>query len=152
MKSLVSTPGGKDFCPMDADEPVVMVCSIGCCPGCQDCYGMSIGCHQDPCRCGEPCTCRYANEDADPKWRNGCVRHDDSDDQRNWQYEEDEWDETEELVDREMERFSGTTPCVICHELGPCAFDADGLPLIHLPPLEGSAETLVINLDMGAAR
>jgi hypothetical protein len=29
----------------------VVICSRGCCPGCSDCYGESIGCHQDPCVC-----------------------------------------------------------------------------------------------------
>lgn len=23
----------------------------GCCPGCANCYGMSIGCHREPCAC-----------------------------------------------------------------------------------------------------
>jgi len=60
----------------------VWACAIGCCPGCQDCYGMSLGCHQNPCRCDWPCTCIYSLEDGSASWRDGCVRHDDSGDLR----------------------------------------------------------------------
>ena len=59
-----------------------IVCSVGCCAGCQDCYGMAIGCHQKPCRCDRPCSCRWVDEDADPRWRDGCERHDDRGDTR----------------------------------------------------------------------
>ena len=48
---------------------------------------MSIGCHQSPCRCELPCTCRSADEDDDPKWRDGCDRHDSTHDHRHRQCE-----------------------------------------------------------------
>lgn len=104
-------------------EPWVMVCTIGCCPGCQDCYGMSIGCHQRPCRCKLPCTCDYEREDEDPNWRNGCQRHDSSEDQRNWQ--------PDEFVEVEDEDLTTMTPCPVCGATTACSYDNEGLPLIH---------------------
>lgn len=69
-----------DFTAMPT--PRVIVCGPGCCPGCQDCFGMSIGCHQDPCRCDLPCVCKWAEEDENPRWRDGCERHDATNDRR----------------------------------------------------------------------
>lgn len=97
----------------------IIVCSQGCCPGCQDCFGMSIGCHQSPCRCTEPCTCRYADEDDDPRWRAGCVRHDDTDDGR--RMAENEPDDSPEDYGL----------CATCGEGGPCSYDDEGRPLFH---------------------
>lgn len=94
----------------------IIVCVQGCCPGCQDCFGMSIGCHQDPCRCDLPCTCRFADEDDDPKWRSGCERHDDTNDSRN----EHPADEPEDYG-----------MCPVCGEGGPCALDGEGRPMWH---------------------
>lgn len=39
----------------------VIVCTIGCCTGCQFCYGKAIGCHQTPCHCGRPDQCPECN-------------------------------------------------------------------------------------------
>lgn len=64
------------------ESPGIIICGQGCCAGCQDCYGMGMGCHQRPCRCDRPCSCRWADEDRDPKWRAGCERHDSSEDRR----------------------------------------------------------------------
>lgn len=60
---------------------VMFVCGSGCCPGCMDCCGTGIGCHQVPCRCDLPCTCAYVAE-ADIHIRLGCARHDETADRR----------------------------------------------------------------------
>ncbi len=106
------------------------VCSMGCCAGCQDCYGMSIGCHQEPCRCDQPCTCRYADEDTDPKWRDGCQRHD------------SRWD----LRSQDIDPYEGEPgpvldmpPCPECGAAGACGYDQDGRPMIHATPIEDGA-------------
>lgn len=105
-----------------------IICTIGCCPGCQDCWGMSIGCHQNPCRCDRPCTCRWADEDTDPKWRDGCNRHDDRTDGRRWRDVEPE----------ELEYVTISDPCPECGQVGPCAYDVEGRPMIHT--LEGNTD------------
>lgn len=103
---------------------VASYCGIGCCAGCQDCYGMSIGCHQEPCRCDLPCTCRYPDEDTDPKWRDGCERHDETTDTRG-------------TIDDEIDDLAAeheamcNDPCPVCGERGPCGYDVEGYPLIH---------------------
>lgn len=102
----------------------VIYCSQGCCPGCQDCYGMSIGCHQSPCRCDLPCSCRFMDEDEDPKWRDGCERHDDTEDgRRGADAEPDEDDLPPPALFDE--------PCRVCGSLEACATDEAGRPLIH---------------------
>lgn len=108
-------------------EPQVIVCTVGCCPGCQGCYGYSIGCHQDPCRCGLPCTCDYTREDEEPAtWRDGCERHDSTPDTRH------QWEEGD-LVDGEamLPYFDGD-PCPMCGERYACGYDAEGRPLVHV--------------------
>lgn len=59
----------------------VIVCGPGCCPGCDQCYGMQIGCHQNPCRCHLPCRCNWDLWE-EPGWQDGCERHDATDDGR----------------------------------------------------------------------
>lgn len=111
--------------------PGVIVCSIGCCPGCQFCFGMSIGCHQEPCRCDLPCTCRYEAEDSDPAWREGCERHDDRDDQRRIEAEQEAWTPDElDTLDDDLARARGG-PCPDCGAPGACGWDDEGRPLIH---------------------
>lgn len=106
-------------------------CKIGCCAGCQDCYGMSIGCHQEPCRCDLPCVCRYADEDTDPGWRGNCQRHDTSHDQRRWDpINLVEYDEDGDLG------FTLSTACDVCGETGPCGYDVEGRALIHVTTTE----------------
>ena len=87
---------------------------------------MSIGCHQEPCRCELPCTCRWKDEDADPGWRNGCKRHDSTGDRRRW--------DAVDLVEYDDNDlgFTLSTPCVTCGEIGPCGYDQEGRPLIHV--------------------
>ena len=101
-----------------------IVCMQGCCAGCQDCYGMSIGCHQEPCRCSLPCTCRWKDEDADPSWQVGCERHDTTADQR--KYAEVDFVEYDEDLDSEA-----LSPCPECGALGACSYDDEGRALIH---------------------
>lgn len=100
-----------------------MMCRAGCCPGCRDCYGMQIGCHQDPCRCDKPCTCRWADEDDDPTWQAGCERHDSTQDARRLADAEPDYDPEFESLD--------PSPCVVCGSDGACAYDDEGRPLIH---------------------
>lgn len=117
----------------------LIVCTIGCCPGCQDCYGMSIGCHQDPCRCGLPCTCDYSREDEGPDFRAGCERHDSIGDLRQLR----SWHEGD-LVDGEamLPHFDGD-PCPICHESYACGYDAEGRPLVHVLLLDDEGRSLL---------
>jgi hypothetical protein len=97
------------------------VCGPGCCPGCQDCYGMSIGCHQQPCRCELPCICGWRQEDAiNP----ACERHDSKTDARFGGPDEDYEDGP---GDGELR----VTACPECGETGQCAVDDLGRPLIH---------------------
>ena len=110
----------------------VMVCVQGCCAGCQGCYGMSIGCHQEPCRCGLPCACRWPDEDTDPRWRDGCQRHDSSHDQRRHYEPPDGYDDAPFLDDTDIE----LPPCVECGSTGACAYDDQGRPLIHTTPVD----------------
>lgn len=112
-----------------------IVCSVGCCAGCQSCWGYSIGCHQEPCRCDLPCSCDYSREDDDPGWRNGCVRHDDKDDQRHNVTEPDD-DDLPDMGEDEAWLWAQATPCPTCGERGPCGYDAEGRALIHLTPRE----------------
>lgn len=112
-----------------------IVCYVGCCAGCQSCWGYSIGCHQEPCRCDQPCTCAYELEDEEPAmWRQGCQRHDMTHDQRHEQTEPDYDD-----LNAGCGPFDGPVmnPCPICGEWGPCGYDAEGRVLIHLTPKDG---------------
>ena len=84
---------------------------------------MSIGCHQEPCRCDLPCTCRWKDEDTDSHWRDGCQRHDSTHDQR--RYEEPEY------VDLDPEDVADLGPCPECGATGACAYDSEGRALIH---------------------
>lgn len=109
---------------MAADRPTgLIVCTQGCCAGCQDCYGYGIGCHQDPCRCEHDCNCRWADEDDDPKWRDGCARHDSATDRRG------EIERSEPEFDEPMLQFED--PCPTCGERGPCGYDQEGRVLVH---------------------
>lgn len=86
---------------------------------------MSLGCHQSPCRCEKPCTCRWADEDDDPRWRAGCERHDASQDGRRLAEQEDvEAPDVEELG-------FGIDPCPECGSTGACGYDDEGRPLVH---------------------
>jgi hypothetical protein len=85
---------------------------------------MSIGCHQEPCRCSLPCTCRWKDEETDSKWRDGCERHNDSGDQRRYA-EVDFVEYTEDLDGKEL------GPCPECGALGACSYDDEGRALIH---------------------
>lgn len=105
--------------------PVTIVCHYGCCPGCQDCYGMGLGCHQDPCRCAEQCTCRWVDEDTDPRWRDTCCRHDDRHDLRRLRHVEPD-------EDYEPDEFGPGNPCVVCGSPVECGTDTEGRPWIHL--------------------
>jgi hypothetical protein len=102
----------------------IILCRIGCCPGCQDCYGMSLGCHQDPCRCGLPCSCDLATEES-LRADGTCERHDPREDARTYGTGEPEWAESWDW-----------SPCPICGEEGPCGYDAEDRPLIHPIPAE----------------
>lgn len=93
----------------------VIACGPGCCPGCDQCYGMQIGCHQNPCRCDLPCTCDWRREE-EPGWQKGCERHDATDDCRH--AEPDDGPEDYGL-------------CPVCGEGGRCAEDDEGRPLFH---------------------
>lgn len=106
---------------------VVVVCSPGCCPGCQGCYGAQMGCHQQPCRCNLPCTCRREAEDVDPGWQSGCERHDDTSDGRRAEYDHDPNDD--DNAPNDPLAYGG--PCAWCGETGPCGYDDQGRPLIH---------------------
>lgn len=112
-------------------EPTIVfyACGPGCCAGCQDCYGMGIGCHQEPCRCTEPCTCRWPDEDTDPKWRDGCTQHDHSTDMRRPGVVED--DDPDDFYALSGMLGSLATPCLACGAVGACAYDAEGRALIH---------------------
>src|SRR5271163_1101947 len=104
---------------------MIIVCYQDCCPGCQDCYGMSIGCHQQPCRCKLPCTCRWKDEDNDPQWRLGCERHDDkADDRRLMDVEPD--------YDIDNEDLAIGPPCEECGASGACGYDTEGRAYIHV--------------------
>ena len=98
---------------MSAD---VIVCGPGCCPGCQDCYGMQIGCHQEPCRCDQPCSCDWSQADESAHWQDGCIRHNSEDDTRG--QESDDGPEDYGL-------------CPVCGEGERCAEDDEGRPLFH---------------------
>jgi acetone carboxylase gamma subunit len=89
---------------------------------------MSIGCHQDPCRCHLPCTCKWPEEDENPRWRDGCERHDTSEDRRHAHDREDPGDPPETWG----EITARWTPCPECGELGACGFDAEGRPMVHV--------------------
>ena len=104
------------------ETPVVMVCSPGCCPGCQDCYGMQIGCHQAPCRCSLPCTCKWSEEDVNPGWQDGCERHDATADLR-FTYED--------APDPNEPDIPADQPCPECGAPGACGYDEMGRPMIH---------------------
>jgi hypothetical protein len=57
----------------DADGRLVAaICWPGCCKGCWRCYGMSLGCHQEPCRCDKPCICHEPDNEGYDK---ACLRH-----------------------------------------------------------------------------
>lgn len=131
---------------MSGSEPVG--CRMGCCPGCQDCFGMSLGCHQAPCRCALPCTCRFADEDTDSKWRDGCERHTDAEDARRYADMEPQdeglsahslWCATNGDSGDPCDCGGNGAPCPVCRESGPCGFDAEGRPLIHLIPEDAEA-------------
>lgn len=112
------------------DLHMVIACSYGCCPGCQDCYGYSIGCHQEPCRCDKPCTCRYVDEDSDRRWRDGCERHDAVNDRRRpGTYDDDPPDLT-------PDEFGPANPCPICGSLVECGVDTEGRPWVHVETAE----------------
>lgn len=110
------------------DRPPMIHCTIGCCPGCQSCYGMSIGCHQDPCRCDLPCTCDYFREETDPGWRAGCERHDSLGDLRQLR----SWHEADDSV---LPLIDGD-PCPECGERYACGYDAEGRPMVHVLMLD----------------
>lgn len=90
---------------------------------------MGIGCHQSPCRCDKPCTCRWKDEDTDSTWRDGCERHNSDTDTRGWD---------DEYVEVEDEDIQNLTPCPVCGSVTACSYDAEGLPLIH--SLNGETE------------
>ena len=97
------------------DFGIAHQCQPGCCPGCQDCHGMQLNCHQNPCGCDLRCTCDWARAD-EPGWQNGCERHNATDDIRN--HEPDDSPEDYGL-------------CATCGEGGPCSYDDEGRPLWH---------------------
>lgn len=111
----------------------IIVCGPGCCPGCQNCFGMGIGCHQNPCACHLPCVCKWAEEDENPRWRDGCERHDDAGDLRFLQPDHD--------INEDTGSFDGPmmNPCEVCGEWGPCAYDDEGRVLIHWEPRDDDA-------------
>ena len=102
-------------------SPIVF-CSIGCCPGCQDCYGMSLGCHQNPCRCDLPCSCTLTDEG--DMMATGCERHDDSEDGRRGA---DIGPDDDDIPPAAL--FA--EPCRVCGSLEACGFDDNGRPLVH---------------------
>ena len=108
----------------------IIACGPACCPGCEDCYGTGMGCHQVPCRCDKPCTCRWA-EELDSSWRAGCERHDDSGDQRNDEPEWPQWPEWSRGDD-----VIRVSPCPVCGEYGACGYDDMGRQLYHPMPEE----------------
>lgn len=57
---------------------IFYVAKVGCCAGCGFCYGMSLNCHQKPCRCDQKCKCDMTQDGYIPD----CERHDDSTDNR----------------------------------------------------------------------
>lgn len=118
--------GGRMSVAGERELRIERVCSIGCCAGCQDCYGMSIGCHQDPCRCALPCTCDYSKEEAEPaRWRDGCQRHDSKEDTRG------EWMRAEPDDDDLAGLSAQYGECPTCGQVGACAYDDQGRALIH---------------------
>lgn len=120
------------------DEMELIVCGIGCCPGCQDCYGMSIGCHQDPCRCGLPCTCDYSREDEGPDFRVGCERHDSIGDLRQLR----SWHEGDEIDGPALLPYFDGEPCPMCGERYACGHDAEGRPMVHVLVLNEEGRAL----------
>ena len=114
-----------------------IVCAIGCCPGCQDCYGMSLGCHQDPCRCALPCICE---DDDGSRVPSGCERHDDRGDQRRIEAEQECWTPDDvDVLDEDLARARGG-PCPDCGAPGACGWDDEGRPLIHPTTAEEPAD------------
>lgn len=105
---------------MSGEQGAVIFCSMGCCPGCQNCYGYSLGCHQDPCRCDQPCDAEcWKLDTTDPN----CKRHNSATDTRHlYQHEEPEG-EGEDWCDQ---------PCPECGATGACGWDQLGRPLIHV--------------------
>ena len=71
---------------------------------------MSIGCHQDPCRCGLPCTCDYSREDDGPDFRVGCERHDSIGDLRQLR----SWHEGDEIDGPALLPYFDGEPCLMC--------------------------------------
>ena len=106
----------------------VIVCGPACCPGCQDCYGYGIGCHQDPCRCDRPCVCTY-DDDGD-RIPNSCERHDSRADTRHLadRADPDVWPEHESL---------DAAPCPECGSVGACGYDDEGRAMVHTTEDDG---------------
>lgn len=101
---------------------VAIFCSMGCCGGCERCYGYSLGCHQEPCRCSHPCDKNCAQQDeCDPT----CQRHNMNHDTRDAYDHLADYDEPDQFEDLDTE-------CPECGESGPCGFDAEGRPMIHV--------------------
>lgn len=100
--------------------------------------GMGMGCHQTPCRCDKPCTCRWKDEDEDPKWREGCERHDDSEDRRF---------SGERSEPQEPDDDFTPPPCPVCGSLDACSYDEEGRPLIHSYYDEDSEPALLGDKD-----
>lgn len=51
----------------------IHIATLGCCPGCQYCYGMAINCHRKKCRCGNLDQCPVCNmTQPDDGHRDGC--------------------------------------------------------------------------------
>ena len=98
-------------------------CAEGCCGGCDDCYGYSIGCHQAPCRCVLPCTCTpQPDGEID---RNGCERHNQAHDTRFLV------EPSDDVTPSDDDLLGIATPCATCGAVGACAWDDNGHALIH---------------------
>lgn len=103
----------------------VRICAVGCCPGCSDCFGMQLNCHQTPCRCDKPCTCDWST--FDEVVRDGCERHDSTHDSR--------CDlEPDDPNDFELDEMHISAPCSECGEHGACRYDDQGRQMIHATP------------------
>ncbi len=108
---------------MRIEETSLTACSRTCCPGCEECWGMSLQCHQKSCRCDLPCRCTY-NAELDAYLTAGCERHNDQGDTRHHRDDCDFDTPTDDEVLLDV-------PCSTCGAVGACSWDTEGLPLIH---------------------